>query len=152
MISIDYDKETRETLLDLVNHREEILDQIEGNFGDIRQRPCFGNPTNKAFGFEVLLPDFYINEDGDHTILLKFEKRKYSMQLKVSVNNRIPYYLWLYWERNITLSKSRKFIETVYKFLNNFNRIQPSEEGTVVKSEDIRKNWDKLINEIPHSI
>lgn len=150
-ISLDFDDETRELLERLIHHRETILIQICSNFGEVKQHPFFES-HGKLSGFEIQLKDNYINQKGEYDILLKFATDRYGIQVKVTAGQRVPLYTWMYWEIDLSIVRSRRFIETVYTFLINFNSIQPREDDEMVSSNDIRNYWDKLVNAIPESI
>ena len=150
-ISLVFDEKTRELLERLVHHREAILDHLRSNFGEVKQNPCF-EVHGRLSGFEILLQDYFINEEGDYDILLKFATDKYGIQVKVIAGQRAPLYTWMYWKKDLSMTRSRTFIETVFTFLTNFDRIQPREADEMVNSDDIRKYWDKLVNAIPQSI
>lgn len=150
-ISLNFNETTKELLIRLVHHRETVLEQLRANFGNIRQKPCFES-FGKLSGFEILLQDSYINGDKKYDILLKFSTQKYGLQVKVVINQRIPLYTWLYWDKELSVRRSRKFIETVYVFLSNFHRIPSLKQGKSISSNDIRKYWDKLIDDIHQSI
>ena len=150
-ISINFDEKTKELLERLVHHRETLLEQLRFTFGEVKQNPCH-EAHGELKGFEILLQDWFINEAGDYDILMKFATDKYGLQLRVTAGQQKPLYTWMYWEKDLTMRRSRRFIETVYTFLINFNRIQPREDDEMVSSNDIRNYWDKLVDAIPQSI
>lgn len=146
------DHSNMDRLRGFVLHREKLLDQLQCNFGDIRQTPCYSSTDMVFIGFSIHVSDVFINRNMKHSIILKFDRRDYRMQVKVDTNGKlVTFYTWLYWKcDDYSIFNSRRFIELCYKFLNTYSTIRYTKIG--IESRDIRKHWDKLINEVPKSI
>lgn len=101
----------------LVFHREEIIDQMSGNFPGFIQNPCITAGIDFKFtGFHFHINQNILEENSEHPIILKFDKRRYVLQFFVKKTDGFSC-INLESNSKFTVQNSKLFIEACYQFL-----------------------------------
>jgi len=145
--SIGNSAENNAILTELVCHREELLDQMKGNFGRFKQDPAFMDTDWKYTGFHFKVKDIYVDPKHGGLITMSFDKRSYALgftyRRPVSSNSH-----WCRLYADFNIPNSKKFIELCARFLDTFD----TEIDVITESNKIDPYWEKLKSEIFVSI
>jgi len=130
----------------LIDHREELVDQMNGNFPGFLQKPCFMDGDFKYTGFHFSVTEDLLKEGPKQWIKLEFDKRGYCLSFSIKRNdgnssNRLKS------NSEFSVRNSQLFIELCYRFITE---VYPARfGGKQVKSVDtIKAVWDQLVPKI----
>lgn len=141
--SYQVSRENNQRLKFFVLHREQILDQMEGNFPGFLQKPVIVDQDKLFIGFHLHVPYDLLEEKIDKDIVLKFDKRQYVLQFYIRRKGGTTSCITLECKVDFTIRNSQLFIELCYQFLTDtFPNYYAGKKSRA--TTDIATLWNKL--------